>query len=53
MLIRNIIFRIVDDETAGQSVYKAIDYFYENAIKGLKDVAEDERDELIEVCKIF
>jgi hypothetical protein len=53
MIIRNIIFRIVEDENVGPSVYKCIDYFYEQILKNFDDVAEDEKPELLEVCKNF
>lgn len=41
MLIRSIIYRIVEDKNVGASIYKCIDYFYDNILKGLEDVAED------------
>jgi hypothetical protein len=53
MLIRNIIFRIVEDEEVGPSIYRCIDYFYEHLLKSFNEVTEDERPELLEVCKNF
>lgn len=53
MLIRNIVFRIVEDEQVGPAVYRCIDYFYQQILRAFEEVGEDERPELLEVSKNF
>ena len=53
MLIRNIIFRIVDDDTAGVSSYRCIAYFYRQISKATEEATEDEKTELNAISKLF
>lgn len=53
MLIRNLIFRIVEDDIVGASLYRCITYFYSQIIKGMEDISEEEKLELDEVRHQF
>jgi len=41
MLVRTLVFRIVEEEQVGVSLYRCITFFYEKAIKALEEASED------------
>ena len=41
MLVRNLIFKIVDEEEVGIPVYRSITYFYKQILKAMEDVTEE------------
>lgn len=53
MLIRNLVFRIVEDEQVGPSVYACLYHLYDHSATALAEALEDEKAELQEVCKNF
>jgi hypothetical protein len=53
MLIRNLVFRIVEDEHVGPALYASLYHLYDHSAAALTDAPEDERAELQEVCRNF
>jgi hypothetical protein len=53
MLIRTLIFRIVEEENVGVAVYRCIAFFYKQILKAIEEATEEEKAELDEVCKLF
>lgn len=41
MIVRNLIYRIVEDENAGEAVYRSMSYFYKQLVKAVEDACED------------
>lgn len=46
MLVRNLIYRVVEDEHSGVQVFRTITYLYKQIVKALEEAVEDERPEL-------
>lgn len=46
MLIRNLVFRIVEDEQVREPVYACLHHLYDHASTALLEAPEDEKEEL-------
>lgn len=43
MVVRNLIYRVVEDENVGVPVYRCITYFYKQLTKALDEAIEEEK----------